>query len=73
MSDQYPNQPDYGAAECEFSEGLIPRLIAGAWTDGDKDDRREIDRDLERMRERAEADHAKMIHDWTFGRTALSI
>ncbi len=64
----HTDQPDYAAiAEAAaISEWAIPGLIRDIWIEGDDDDRREIDRHLEAMRRRGEADHARMIHDWTF-------
>lgn len=63
------DQPDYAAmAEAApISEWSIPRLIADIWADGDEEDRREIDRHLERMRRQGERDHADMQRRWTFG------
>lgn len=68
MIDLSRSQPDYAAiAEAaDISEWAIPRLIADIYPDGDDDDRREIDRHLEAMRRRGEADHAAMIRRWTF-------
>ena len=63
------DQPDYAemAEAAPLSEWSIPRLIADIWSDGDEDDRREIDRHLERMRRQCERDHADMQHRWMFG------
>jgi len=63
------DQPDYAAmAEAApLSEWSIPRLVADIWTDGDEDDRREIDRHLASLRRQGEADHADMMRRWTFG------
>jgi hypothetical protein len=35
-----------------ISDRLTPRIIADLWVEGDDDDRREIDYNLERMRQR---------------------
>lgn len=68
MIDLTRTQPDYAAIAdaADISEWAIPRLIADIWSDGDDDDRREIDRHLDAMRRRGEADHAATIHGWTF-------
>lgn len=62
------DQPDYAlmAEAAPLSEWSIPRLVADIWTEGDEEDRREIDRHLARLRRQGEADHARMIHAWTF-------
>jgi hypothetical protein len=73
MIDLNRPQPDYAAMSqaAPMSEWTIPRLIADAWVDGDDDERRKIDRDLERMRRQGEVDHLMMMHAWTFGKPAL--
>lgn len=42
-----PAQPDYASLSDEWS---IPKLVMQAWTDGSSEDRRTIDRSLERKR-----------------------
>lgn len=73
MIDLNRPQPDYAAmAEAaDISEWAIPRIIADIYADGDDDDRRETDRHLARLRRQGEADHAQMIHQWTFGPPSL--
>lgn len=73
MIDLTRDQPDYAASAeaTPISEWTIPRLIADIYTDGDADDRREIDRHLARLRRQGEADHAAMMHAWTFDPPAL--
>jgi len=63
------DQPDYAvmAEAAPLSEWSIPRLVADIWTEGDEEDRREIDRHLARLRRQGEADHAAMMSRWTFG------
>jgi hypothetical protein len=73
MIDLSRPQPDY-AADADAgptTEWSIPRQIADKWAYGGHRTRFEVDRDLERLRKRCEADHAAMIHDWTFGPPAL--
>lgn len=62
------DQPDYAAmAEAApLSEWSIPRLIADIWADGDEEDRREIDRNLEARRRQCEADLLDTVTQWTF-------
>ena len=68
MIDLNRPQPDFAAISeaANISEWAIPGLIRDIYADGDNDDRREIDRHLEAMRGRGDADHAAMIHAWTF-------
>ncbi|KIU27217.1 hypothetical protein SR41_11020 [Sphingomonas melonis] len=73
MIDLNRPQPDFAAISeaANISEWAVPALIADIYTDGDDDDHREIDRHLARLRRQGEADHAAMIHSWTFGPPAL--
>ncbi|MEJ8629410.1 hypothetical protein P0F65_05305 [Sphingomonas sp. I4] len=58
------DQPDYAAiAEAApLSEWSIPGLIRDIWTEGDDEDRREIDRHLEAMRERQIRDQSNWFN-----------
>lgn len=62
------DQPDYGqmAEAAPLSEWSIPGLIRDIWTDGDEEDRQEIDRHLARLRRQCEADLLDTVTQWTF-------
>lgn len=68
VSDLFDQQPNYARDMPREAPGTIASLAAldvvERWTDGDDDDRRDVDAQLERQRR----DIERQAHEWTFGR-----